>query len=135
MSELDSDRLFVKKDNLARCAWCGTPESDSWVTTQKNEIFCSSECEEGKHASKRFNYGFYTACIGSIWLLGQTFMMLRFPSPPLSSSFVFEWMISAFLFFMSGIVMMIAGYEGNKYRNRKDMCTIMLLCYNASIVT
>jgi predicted Zn finger-like uncharacterized protein len=126
MSEPSSDRLLVKKDNLARCAWCGTPESPKWVTTQKGEMFCSSECQLAKHSSRAIDGGFITACCGGIIMLIPIIAILRFPVPygqPISSNqfgTAAIWIVSGLLFFITGVGGMIAGAEGKKYRNRKD---------------
>lgn len=125
LSEPDSDRLLLKKDNLARCAWCGTPESPQWVNSPKGEMFCSSECESAKYSSRSFDGGFLTAILGCIIILIPIISILRFPVPPgpnSSSAFgsVVVWIISGFLFLMTGIGGIIRGYEGQKYRDRKD---------------
>ncbi|MFW9961153.1 MAG: MJ0042-type zinc finger domain-containing protein [Candidatus Thorarchaeota archaeon] len=126
MSESVSDRLLVNKQNLARCAWCGTPESPKWMTSEKGEIFCSSECELAKHSSRSFNGGFLLAVSSCIIILIPIIAMLRFPVPSgqiiPSSQFgsVAGWILSGFLLLITGIGAMIRGYEGQKYRDRKD---------------
>jgi predicted Zn finger-like uncharacterized protein len=124
-SEFDSDRLFVKKDNLARCAWCGTPESPKWVVNQKGEMFCSSECQSAKDSSRAIDIGFLTAFCGGIIILIPIIAILLSPVPysqPITSNqfgSIAGWIISGFLFLIVGVAGMIAGYEGKKYRDRK----------------
>jgi hypothetical protein len=126
MSGLDSDRLFVKKDNLARCAWCGTPESPNWIVNQRGEMFCSSECQSARDSSREINRGFLSACFGGIIVLVPIIAMLRssIPFGPPIPTGQFEsvaiWMMFGFLFLIAGVGGMIAGYEGKKYRDRKD---------------
>ncbi len=120
MSKPESDRLLVKKENLARCAWCGTPESPKWVTTEKGEMFCSSECMAARYSLRSIDVGFLSACCGGLLMLGTIISLILFPQA--SGQFVgaLEWNIMSFLLFISGIGMMIAGAEGKKYHNRKD---------------
>jgi hypothetical protein len=125
-SESASDRLLVKKDNLARCAWCGTPESPKWVTNEKGEMFCSSECQSAKHSTRAMDVGILVACCGGIIVLIPIITFLVFPDPfgrPISSgefSSIGGWIITGIFLFISGVGGMVAGYEGKKYRDRKD---------------
>jgi predicted Zn finger-like uncharacterized protein len=125
-SEPDSDRLLVMKDNLARCALCGTPESPTWVLNEKGEMFCSSECQSAKSSSKTINRGFLSACFGGIIIFIPIIAIFVFPVPSsqiLSSGqfgSVAVWIIFGLLFLINGVGAMIGGYESKKYRDRKD---------------
>jgi predicted Zn finger-like uncharacterized protein len=116
----ESDRLLVRKENLARCAWCGTPESPKWVTTQRNEIFCSPECQAAKYSSRRFNFGFLSACCGGIAFFYPIIMTLRFQQAFYLPEAAGDLFVLAFAFFILGICMMITGSLGSKYLDRKD---------------
>jgi len=120
MSEPDSDRLLVMKDNLARCAWCGTPESPKWLTSEKNEIFCSSECQAAKYAYKAINGGFLSAFCGAIIILIPIIAFLRYPIPSGQAGSIGGWIITGFLLFIAGVGAMLGGHEGKNYQNRKN---------------
>jgi LSD1 subclass zinc finger protein len=37
--------IAVDKDEVLRCAWCGTTESAHWIRGKQRGVYCSSTCE------------------------------------------------------------------------------------------
>lgn len=124
MSEPDSDRILVKKDNLARCAWCGTPESDEWITTQRNEIFCSSECQSAKYAyipdnrDRLITYLFASLGVGTLLApILYNYLNPSFYGDPKIIADMFAFGIMCLI--VSAAPMLCIG-EGAAYQDRKD---------------
>ncbi|RDE14582.1 MAG: hypothetical protein C4K48_05920 [Candidatus Thorarchaeota archaeon] len=123
MSEPDYDRILVKKDNLARCAWCGTPESDEWITTERNEIFCSSECQAAMYsvgAVGSTGAGFACSCLGGIMLLALVFSASLNPGMSSMRNVAADLLVIGILFLLTGGLIMFGGNEGKNYQDRKD---------------
>jgi len=109
----------VKKDNLARCAWCGTPESDEWITRGRNEIFCSSECQAAKYSTGANLAGYVFTCLGGGILVLFFFASLA-PNILGDPRAVAEVVVYGLFFLIVGVGTVIGANRGKKYQDRKD---------------
>jgi predicted Zn finger-like uncharacterized protein len=115
----ESDRLLVAKKNIARCAWCGTPESNNWVTTQYDGIFCSPECRAARYSTRSIIGGIIFSCIGLLFVVMPLLALVRNPVPDYQSGSIVGFMFSGVLLGLCGIWMMAAGGLSRKYLVRK----------------
>jgi hypothetical protein len=117
MSEDNSDRIIVAKDNLARCQWCGTPESPHWINSEKGNIYCTHECLLAAESSSNRGRGFVIFSCGLILCLPFILFLLLPPYFPGSSP---ELLIYGLIFVIGGAATLVQGREGSKYKDRKD---------------
>ncbi|TFG32934.1 hypothetical protein EU528_01900 [Candidatus Thorarchaeota archaeon] len=113
----EQDRIVVRKDTIARCAWCGSPESNKWISTPDDDIYCTIECMEAATMGKRkLAAGAYICCAVAMMLL---------PVIGLATSNYFlvaagmQFLMAAFAMFICGFVMYFSANEGKKYQERK----------------
>ncbi|MFW9767712.1 MAG: hypothetical protein ACFFF9_04110 [Candidatus Thorarchaeota archaeon] len=118
MSEHNSDRIIVAKDNLARCQWCGTPESPYWTISRDEQLFCSRECELAASATTKRIGGCVSTFCGSLFLIPLLYFMFVFPSNFLGATMVF--LLLGVPFLAIGIYEYTEGTEGLKYKDRED---------------
>ena len=116
MSE-ESDRIVVSTDKLARCQWCGSPQSNEWVYSEKGGIFCSYECEIAAGARKAWITSLILL-IGSILIVIPYVVTLSLGNimMPLGGFELFFWGIMMLFASIAGFVF---SFEGSKYRDRK----------------
>ncbi|TET11147.1 MAG: hypothetical protein E3J86_03670 [Candidatus Thorarchaeota archaeon] len=117
MSEDSSDRIVVAKDNLARCQWCGTPESPHWINSEKGKIYCTHECKLAAESSSNRGKGFVSICCGLILCFPFLLFLLY---PPYFIGAGLELVIYGPILVMIGAFAIAQGREGSKYKDRKD---------------
>jgi uncharacterized Zn-finger protein len=111
----EEGRILVRSDGLARCSWCGTPESHEWVTAATGKIYCSKECLGADESVREKRYGYVQLCIGLTVSVPLIAAMVVYPP--------FGW-LSPFLLY--GALLTILGLgrlenarEGRKYLDRE----------------
>lgn len=120
MSAGKSDRIIVAKDNLARCQWCGTPESPFWKITQTEKIFCTHECMLASQATNRRLGGIVTIFCGLIFVVPYIYLIIRFPSYRVEFGGAITLVGFSMIFLLCGLFTYSEGKEGQKYKERKD---------------
>jgi predicted Zn finger-like uncharacterized protein len=115
----ESDRLLVAKNNIARCAWCGTPESLKWVTTQRNEIFCSPECRAARYSARSIIGGVVFSFIGLLIAVMPLLAPVSDSIPEYQLGLIYEFLFSGVLLGLGVIWMMAAGGLARKYLARR----------------
>lgn len=111
------DRIVVSTDRIARCKWCGTPESNKWVFSEKGDIYCTTECMLAGNVGKTKLYA-YATLFCSFLIIIPYFLVF------ISGSFGvywfgFELLIYGICFFIIGIARLATMNEGKKYQDRK----------------
>ena len=117
MSQDNSDRIIVRKDDLARCRWCGTPESPFWTITRDEQIFCSHECELAASSTSKRLGGIGMLCCGSLFLIPLVYFMIFFPIDSLDPMIFIVCFVLPIL--SCGIFQYLEGTEGLKYKDRE----------------
>jgi DNA-directed RNA polymerase subunit RPC12/RpoP len=113
----ESDRVVVRKDKLARCKWCGSPESNNWVTSQQGDIYCTAECMEAATMERKKAIATaYIIC--SLAVIVLPFLFVGSIGLPVLGPFV-ELMFYAFCMVICGIALYFTANEGKKYQDRK----------------
>ncbi len=106
-----SDRILVESQYLARCKWCGTPNSPRWITLDGGIFYCSEECQRATTTTSTKYLG-----IGML-VLGVSMLLVSFP---LLVSGPWILIYGAMLTLM-GFCTYDRGKEGEQYLNRKDL--------------
>jgi len=115
--EHNSDRIIVAKDRLARCQWCGSPESPIWTISRDEQLFCSRECELAASSTTKRLGGIGTTCCGSLFLIPMIFFMFFQPGNILGPIMLFVTLGVPLL--LMGLYSYFEGTEGQKYRDRE----------------
>ncbi|MFW9963120.1 MAG: hypothetical protein ACFFCX_06140 [Candidatus Sifarchaeia archaeon] len=117
MSDEHPDRVLVSEDNLARCKWCGTPESPRWTISKSENIYCTHQCMLADESSRNRRSGKFG--IGCGLVLSIPFILSAFVFPPFANVGIFL-MLYGMLFLVIGIGQYAESREGQKYKDRKD---------------
>ena len=113
----EPDRIVVRKDTIARCTWCGSPESNKWISTPDEGIYCTTECLEAATMGKRKIAAEVSICCGVA-------PILIFAIAIVTSNYTLAAGASAlftvgFATLICGLVLYFGANEGKKYQNRK----------------
>ncbi|MFW9926995.1 MAG: hypothetical protein ACFFDM_09525 [Candidatus Thorarchaeota archaeon] len=118
MSEDNSDRVIVSQGNLARCKWCGTPESPYWTITKTEELFCSYECMLASVSLSRRVAGILIILMGFFFFLPFILFMIQTPFP-INSGGLIPISFLGIIFMFVGAFFFAEGKEGLLYKDRK----------------
>lgn len=117
MSDEYSDRVMVSQDNLARCKWCGTPESPLWTVSKSENLYCTPECMHADEASIKRLSGIGFMLFGLILTIPYILSTFLYPASAGEGSFLG---VSGMASFAIGIAQYAESRKGQKYKDRKD---------------
>ncbi|MFX1483870.1 MAG: hypothetical protein ACFFCP_11865 [Promethearchaeota archaeon] len=118
MSDERFDRVIVSQDDLARCKWCGTPESPQWTISKNEQLYCTPECMYADEASFRRLIGIGGILCGLILII--PFILLSvFVSPAFAGGGA-SFMLSGIFLLAISIGEYALSRKGQKYKDRKD---------------
>jgi len=113
----ESERILVRKDTIARCSWCGSPESNKWVSGQNDEIYCTPECWQAASMGKRKIAAGARICLALAMILFPTIAILTSNLSLAAAGMQFG--LTGFLILLLGLAMYLGANEGKKYQDRK----------------
>ncbi|MFW9808610.1 MAG: hypothetical protein ACFFE6_04425 [Candidatus Thorarchaeota archaeon] len=117
MSEDTSDRVIVSQDNLARCKWCGTPESPYWTISKSEKLYCTPECMLADESSSKRITGIGGICFGTLLII--PFIASIFLQPEYAGGSI-SLLINGMVLLAIGVAQYAEANEGQKYKDRKD---------------
>jgi hypothetical protein len=117
VSDEYSDRIIASQDNLARCKWCGTPESPIWTVSKSENLYCTPECMLADEALTNRLSGIGFMLFGLILTIPFILFALPYPARLGEGSPV---IVCGMVSFAIGIVGYAEGRKGQKYKDRKD---------------
>lgn len=113
----ETDRIVVSKDKLARCQWCGSPQSNEWVYSEKGGIFCSFECETAAGAKNAWLSSIAMLLCSLLIIIPYTVIWaLGYFRLGWGGFELFFWAIALFIVSLGGFAY---SFEGKKYQDRK----------------
>ncbi|MHA1634821.1 MAG: hypothetical protein ACTSW8_05785 [Candidatus Thorarchaeota archaeon] len=113
----EPDRIVVRKEKLVRCLWCGSPQSNDWVVSEKGEIFCTRECKLAANVRKTWQTSIAMLSCSVMIIIPITFILvfINIRIAPMA----FPILLYAFLMLFASIAGFVYSYEGRKYQDRK----------------
>ncbi|MFW9862988.1 MAG: hypothetical protein ACFFEX_03070 [Candidatus Thorarchaeota archaeon] len=117
MSDEHSDRVIVSQDNLARCKWCGTPESPIWTISQSENLYCTPECMLADEASIKRLGGIIFMVLGVLSTIPYIATPFLFPGSVGADNLL---IVTGMAFLVIGIAQYAESRKGQKYMDRKD---------------
>ncbi len=115
----ESDRIIVRKDKLARCGWCGSPESNKWIPSEDGRLFCTEECMTAATMGRKKQSSVFYICCGSCLLFGPLFFLLASGGAFIGPG-IMEFLFYGISLLAIGIGIYFSANEGKKYQDRKD---------------
>ncbi len=113
----DSDRVVVRKDKLARCMWCGSLESNNWITSEQGDIYCSPECMAAASVGrKKAGALLYIVCALAMMLFP---LLLIISNGGFGIGPLLQLAIIGFFMVICGLIGYLEAIQGKKYQDRK----------------
>jgi len=119
----ESERIIVRKDKLARCNWCGSPESNKWIPSEEGRLFCTEECMTAATMDRKKQSAAFNLFCGVILIFGPIIFLMGFGFSLAAISGMFELFFYGICLICVGVGIYLSANEGEKYIDRKDRYT------------